>query len=75
MEPQMGVNPKIGGKPPKWMVYNEKPYEKMDDLGVPLFLETSKWRCVKIQLMIVHWTTAWFAGCNYGDIWLKVRPI
>ena len=25
---------------PKWMVYNGKPYEQMDDLGVPLFLET-----------------------------------
>ena len=26
---------------PKWMAYNEKPYFiKMDDLGVPLFLET-----------------------------------
>ena len=32
--------PKIGGKPAKWMVYfMEKPI-KMDDLGVPLFLET-----------------------------------
>ena len=32
--------PKIGGKTPKWMVYfMEKPI-KMDDLGVPLFLET-----------------------------------
>ena len=27
------------GKTPKWMVYNGKPI-KMDDLGVPLFLET-----------------------------------
>ena len=37
----MGVEPKIGGKPPKWMVYNGKPYEQMDDLGgPPLFLET-----------------------------------
>ena len=28
--------------PPKWMVYNGKPENpvKMDDLGVPLFLET-----------------------------------
>jgi len=25
---------KIGGKPPKWMVYTHgKPYEQMDDLG------------------------------------------
>ena len=35
----MGVEPKIGGKPPKWMVYSGKSYEQMDDLGVPLFLE------------------------------------
>ena len=35
-----GVEPKIGGKPPEWMVYNGKPYEQMNDLGVPLFLET-----------------------------------
>ena len=29
------VFPKIGGKPPKWMVkiINGKPYEQMDDLG------------------------------------------
>ena len=25
---------------PKWMAYNGKPYFLMDDLGVPLFLET-----------------------------------
>ena len=27
----MGVEPKIGGKPPKWMVYNgkPKPYKQM----------------------------------------------
>ena len=32
--------PKIGGKPQKWMVkIMENPIE-MDDLGVPLFLET-----------------------------------
>ena len=29
---------------PKWMVYNGKPYFQMDDLGVPLFLETSIYR-------------------------------
>ena len=32
--------PKLG-VPAKWMVYNGKPYySRMDDLGVPLFLET-----------------------------------
>ena len=32
--------PKIGGKPPKWMVKIMENPIKMDDLGVPLFLET-----------------------------------
>ena len=27
-------------KTPKWMVYNGKPYQQMDDLGVPLFFQT-----------------------------------
>ena len=38
----MDVEPKIGGKPPKWMVYNGKPYEQMDDLGgnTPIFGNT-----------------------------------
>ena len=36
----MGVSKNKGT--PKWMVYNGKPYEQMDDLGGPsLFLETS----------------------------------
>ena len=35
----MGVEPKIGGKPPKMDgVYNGKPHEQMEDLGVHLFL-------------------------------------
>ena len=37
----MDVEPKIGGfYPPKWMAYFMKNPIKMDDLGVPLFLET-----------------------------------
>ena len=37
----MGVEPKIGGKPPKIDgENNRKPLLEMDDLGVPLFLET-----------------------------------
>ena len=37
----MGVEPKIGGKPPKWMVSNSwKTLLKWDDLeGPPLFVE------------------------------------
>ena len=36
----MGVEPQIGGNPPKWMVKIMENPIKMDDLGVPLFLET-----------------------------------
>ena len=39
MEFAIWVFPKIGRKSPKWMVCNYK----MDDLGVPLFSETSIW--------------------------------
>ena len=39
----MGVEPKIGGKPKKWMVKIMEHPIKMDDLGVPLFLETPIW--------------------------------
>ena len=35
--------PKIGGKPPKWMVKIMESPIKLDDLGVPLFLETPRW--------------------------------
>ena len=37
----LGGNPKIGGFPPKWMVKIMENPVKMDDLGVPLFSETS----------------------------------
>ena len=36
----MGGEPKIGGKNPKWMVKIMENPIKMDDLGVPLILET-----------------------------------
>ena len=39
---QMGVSNNKG-------TFNGKPYTKMDDLGVPLFSETSKW--------------TWYMGC------------
>ena len=40
----MGVSKNRGVYPPKWMIYfMEKPI-KMDDLEVPLFLETLIWR-------------------------------
>ena len=34
--------PKLRGGPPKWMVKIMENPIKMDDLGVPLFLETPK---------------------------------
>ena len=37
----MGVSKNRGT--PKCMVYNGNPMNKLDDLGVPLFLETSTW--------------------------------
>ena len=38
----MGVEPKIGGKPPKWMVYFMENPIKIDDLGgkPPIFGST-----------------------------------
>ena len=48
----MDVEPKIGGENPPKMdgENNGKPYEQMDDLGVPLFLETP------IYIYIYRWT-------------------
>ena len=40
IELYMGVEPKIGGNPKMDGLFHGKPYEQMDDLGVPLFLET-----------------------------------
>ena len=41
----MDVSKNIGT--PKWMVYDAKNPMKMDDLGVPFFLETPK--CWKLE--------------------------
>ncbi len=51
----MGVEPKIGGKPPKWMVkIRENPMNKWDDLGNknPLFLETPMCLCIGVATQI-----------------------
>ena len=47
----MGVEPKIGGKPPKWMVKIMENPIKMDNLGVPLFLETPIWNAEEELLL------------------------
>ena len=53
----MGVSKNRGI--PKWMVYNGKP-NKMDDFGVPLFLETPIWntltgdRGIVLSLMFIY---------------------
>ena len=39
----MGVSKNRGKTPKTDGENNGKPYEQMDDLGVPLFLETPKW--------------------------------
>ena len=49
LEVYMGVSKNKGT--PKWMVYKEHPI-KMDDLGVPLFSETST---SVLQLRIFQW--------------------
>ena len=50
--------PKIGGKPPKWMVYFMENTIKMDDLGVPLFLETPRYLTLWVPpdfIQPIHW--------------------
>ena len=54
-----GCFQKIGVKPPKWMVYHGKPYFLMDDLGVPLFLETP----IYIYIMIIN-ISSWKPKAN-----------
>ena len=47
----MDVEPKIRGKKPKMDGENNgKPYEQMDDLGVPLFLQTPKFHCFNLKI-------------------------
>ena len=54
--------PKIGGKPPKWMVKIMENPIKMDDLGVSLFLETPINRRISV-----------FGKNFYCNLWCKVR--
>ena len=49
----MWVFPKIGGKPPKWMVKIRENPIKMDDLGgPPLFLETPMYQVILLDLFM-----------------------
>ena len=52
----MDVEPKIVGKPSKIDGENKgKPYEQMDDLGVPLFLETPIYGIYRYTLGLNLW--------------------
>ena len=48
----MGVSKNRGT--PKWMVYGGKPYLLMDDLGVPLFLETPIYKYLFFDLPLTQ---------------------
>ena len=60
---------------PTWMVYTGKPYEQMDDLGVPLFLETPILRSKnihstttpKFQKKTYHWSNTSAGICVRVD--------
>ena len=48
----MGVEPKIGGKPPKWMVKIMENLIKIDDLGVPIYIEwLLQWQISKMRMI------------------------
>ena len=59
---KMGVEPKIGENPLKWMVYFMENPIKIDDLGeTPLFLETprSLTREFKVQIVDTKMVSSW----------------
>ena len=66
----MGVSKNRGI--PKWMVYNEKPYEQMDDLGVPLFLETPIYLKPGVYSSYLIYWLAWELGSKCIGNW-KIR--
>ena len=55
---------------PKWMVYNGNPI-KMDDLGVPLFLETSI--CTYINIFFPRYISHFPFPMDRGCLELKAR--
>ncbi len=59
----MGVNPKIGVKPPKWMVKIMENPIKMDDLeGFPLFLRDYPGWLWLLPLLPPGKTNSWAGG-------------
>ena len=63
----MGVSKNMGT--PKWMIYNGNPI-KIDDLGVPLFLETSEW--LHISFLIY---TKPFSNFHQNQISCTCQPL
>ena len=59
------------GKPPKWMVYSGTPYFLMDDLGVPLFLETP----IRIYIYILMESRLLVYRYSVGPDGLEFQPI
>ena len=60
------------GIPSSWMVYNGKSENKMDDLGVPPFLETSIYSTVHVYIYIYYTCTVYTAYTVYVCISRKV---
>ena len=71
------VFPRIGGKPPKWMVkIMENPMNKWMIWGVfPLFLETPNWKLLFFHVLeatLNLWTPSAFAGDRHW--WITEPP-
>ena len=65
----MGIS--INGGTPKWMVYNGNLLIKMDDLGVPLFQETTKYAKIPYEWASI---SAIFWSCSRNGLDMDGDP-